>query len=449
MSEKLSKQELVSPSGFPHLSPKEAIAQKRMLAIIRKNFERSGYVPIETPLVERTSVLTAKSGGEIHSQIYGLRLLNPTEGAEDIKDLALRFDHTVPLARFIAENYSTLNFPFRRYVIGPVFRGERAKQGRYRQFTQADIDVVGENELSLLHDAEIVSVINDIFTELAIGSFTVRIGNRKILAGLLQSIGLADDKAIAEALGIIDRLEKVGATEVLSLLEGIGIAKEKAQHLLTTLTDDRPNKEMLASLQALDLNPLFAEGVTDLVKVIDAVQALKVPEENYQIDISIARGLDYYTGTVFETRVDEHPELGSVASGGRYEDLASTFTSKKLPGVGISIGVTRLLFLLIQEGLLSADTSTIAPVLVTTPAGLAQSSVYLNQARQLREAGIPTEVYLMEKPLGKQLQFAEKRGFKVAVVGKEDGVLLKNLKTGEEVSISGQDLVAEVLKMLG
>lgn len=446
---------LLGASGFKCLAPNEAIAQQKILDVIRHNYELAGYAPIETPLVERTEILTAKGGGEIKSQIYGLRLLNPAKGAaDDSKDLALRFDQTVPLARFVAANYNSLSFPFRRYVIGPVFRGERAKDGRYRQFIQADIDAVGNGSLDLLHDAEMVSVISRIFNELSIGPFTVRIGNRKILEGLLEATGLSSKKEISDALSSIDQLEKVGRKEVLRLLSKIGIENTAATDLLDLLANTGESSAVLANLKSKNLNPLFKEGVEELEQVVTAVKNLSVSDSDFVVDISIARGLDYYTGTVYETRLDKYPDIGSIASGGRYENLASTFTSRKLPGVGISIGVTRLLFLLIKEGLLSAESSSVAPVLITTTAGLEKySGVYLNQANRLREAGIPTEVYLAPKDLGKQLQFANAKGFKIAVVTQEDEIeagtiSIKDLATRKQITVTNSEFVNTVKNLL-
>lgn len=448
------KRLLQAPSGFPDLGPKEAIAQRSMLDTIRVQFESAGYVPIETPLVERPEVLSAKAGGEISAQIYGLRVMNPAEGAEDdSKNLALRFDHTVPLARFVAANQGELAFPFRRYAIGPVFRGERAKSGRYRQFIQADIDVIGDGTLSLLHDAEMVSVISGIFTALAIGPFTVRIGNRKVLEGLIRATGLSDGN-VKKASNAIDRLEKVGVKATIASLVDLAVEEEQARDLIALLTDDRDTNHVLALLREKEYGPLYAEGVDELTRVVSAVRQLGVPEDCFRVDISIARGLDYYTGTVFETRFDTYPELGSIASGGRYEDLTGTFANRKLPGVGISIGVTRLLLRLIEAGIMPAEKSTIAKVLVTTGLGAeAYGAVYLDQARRLRDAGIPTELYLGERPLDKQLQFASRKGFGFAIITREEDIkaetlIVKNLETSSQYEIPSSELLQTMRHLL-
>lgn len=448
------KQLLINPSGFNDLGPAEAIALRYVLGVIQSQYELAGYAPIETPLVERPDNLFAKAEGEIRQQVYGLRLLNPSGDApDDAKDLALRYDQTVPLARFAAANYGKLAFPFRRYAIGPVFRGERAKDGRYRQFIQADIDVLGDGSLNLLHDAEMVSIIAGIFEQLAIGSFTVRIGNRKILQGLLQSIGFPEEKLRA-ASGVIDKIDKIGRTSVIEQLTGMGVSKEQAQNLLAVLTEKKSTDATLLSLKERDLGELYASGVAELERVIEGIRQLGVSEDNFIVDISIARGLDYYTGTVYETRFDAYPDLGSIASGGRYDDLAGTFIDRDLPGVGISIGVTRLLLRLIKAGLLKADATTIAPVIVTTAVDVEKNGgIYLAQAKRLRSAGIATEIYLVSRQLGKQMQFADRRGFTIAVITREENiangtVIVRNLKTGDQCEVPDEKLVEAVQGLL-
>ncbi|MDE1919085.1 MAG: histidine--tRNA ligase [Patescibacteria group bacterium] len=448
------KQLLQSPSGFPELGPAEAIELRRMLEIIRKHFELAGYVPIETSLVERSEVLFAKSEGEIRNQVYGLRLLNPTPGAPtDEKDLALRYDQTMPLARFVAANQGSLVFPFRRYVIGPVFRGERPKDGRYRQFTQADIDVIGDGNLSVLHDAEMVAIIAGIFTELAIGPFTIRIGHRKILQGLFQSVGIEKEELVAHALRIVDRLEKDGLARTREALESIGVNTSAIDTLLKLFTEERPTDETLEHLSQMEGNEVFRAGVSDLREVVAAVRDLKVPEKRFRVDVSIARGLDYYTGTVYETRFDDHPNIGSIASGGRFENLASVFTNRKLPGVGISIGVTRLLLRLIKAGLLPAKATTLSSVLVTTPEIAEYRASYLAYAASLRAAGIPAEIYLESRPLNKQMSFANRRGFRIVVIATHEHmrtnmVVVRNLLTGDQQEVMEDRLIETVRSML-
>jgi histidyl-tRNA synthetase len=445
------KQLLESPSGFPDFSPEESIVLEKMLAVIRAHFARAGYSPLETPLVERPEVLTAKAEGEITTQIYGLRLLNPVEGASDEKGLALRYDHTIPLARYVATHARELAFPYRRYAIGKVLRGERAKDGRYREFIQADIDVVGDTELSPLHDAEMVAVIADIFSTFNIGPFTVRINNRKVLAALLRSNGVTDEQ-VPIAMRAIDRLEKVGREKTLQALIDIGIAEAAAHELLESVSMQRAPDETLGFLKSAQLDAEGERGIAELAKVLEGIRALGVNEERYTIDLSIARGLDYYTGTVYETRLDEHSDLGSIASGGRYEDLAASFTNQKYPGVGISIGVTRLLLRLIKVGLIEATASTIAPVLVTTAEPTAMD-VYLQYAATLRAANIACEIYLADKALDKQLHFADRKGFSLALIAKQEQlsahtVMVRNLKTGEQQEVPVDALIVMVKKSL-
>jgi histidyl-tRNA synthetase len=445
------KQLLASPSGFPDFSPEESIALTRMLDIIRARFARAGYSPLITSLVERPEVLAAKSGGEITTQIYGLRLLNPVEGASDEKDLALRYDHTIPLARYVATHARELAFPYRRYAIGPVLRGERAKEGRYREFIQADIDAVGDGELSLLHDAEMVAIIADIFSALEVGAFTIRINNRKVLAALLRASG-ASEATVPAAMRALDHIEKVGTEKTLAALSAIGLAEASAQELLDSLTSLGASEEVFAYLENAQLDAEGEAGVAELKAVVAGIEALGVPPERYAIDLAIARGLDYYTGTVYETRLDAHPDLGSIASGGRYEDLAGAFTSQKYPGVGISIGVTRLLSRLIRAGLVDASASTTAQVLITT-AEQGAMSTYLQYAAQLRAAGVSAEIYLADKALDKQLHFADRKGFPLALIAKQENldaetVVIRDLKTGEQQVVAASDLVATVGKLL-
>jgi len=453
---KISKRALENPSGFLDLIPQEAIAQQKLLDTIRKYFEEAGYVPIETPLVERPEVLFAKAEGEIKNQVYGLRLMNPSSDAtDDVKNLSLRFDQTVPLARFVAAHQRELLFPFRRYVIGPVFRGERAKDGRYRQFTQADIDVIGDETLSILHDAEIVSVISRLFTALNIGSFTIRVGHRKVLQGLLQSSGLSREEDVKQGLFIIDALEKVGLDKVEKDLVDLGVDKGKVSNLIKILTDKLTTDETLSLLSSIKSdNQIFIEGREELLEVIQGVRSFGVTDDQFILDLSIARGLDYYTGTVYETRLDKHPDLGSIASGGRYENLAENFSNKSFPGVGISIGVTRLLKRLLKAGLLTADVSTIAPVLVTI--AVEDSPICkdycLHIADVLRRGGLAAEIYLAKKALGKQLQFASRRGFRIAIIAfeeqaKNDKITVRDMENGEQTEVA-LDKAADVIKQM-
>lgn len=436
-------------SGFPEWLPKERLLEQKLLDIIRSNFERFGFISIETSAIERVETLTAK--GVSDKEIYGLRRLAAGEG-DDSKDLALHFDLTVPLARYVAQNYNNLIFPFRRYQIQKVWRGERPQSGRYREFYQCDIDVIGDDELSLLNDAEIPSVIYRIFTEMNIGHFVIRISNRKILQGYLQSINIPKERMVS-IMRIIDKLEKIGSEMVISeLVEVEKIERETAFKLLDFISLSNNTYTSLQKLRDLKVNTLFEQGVGELETVIMQLASLGVPDNYFKVDIGIVRGLDYYTGTIYETILTDYPDIGSICSGGRFDNLASYFIDKKLPGVGISIGLTRLFSRLIKAEILKAEVATVAQVLVTS---LDQKyiSKYLEIATLLRGSGINTEVFLESAKINTQLKFADKKGFLLVIIAGSDEldkdlVQLKNLKTAEQRAISISDLVAEVKKSL-
>jgi histidyl-tRNA synthetase len=447
---------LQSPSGFPELLPSEAIAEQKINDVIRKHFELAGFSPINTPFVERTEVLTAKSEGEINTQMYGLRLMNPdTNSPTDSKDLVLRYDHTVPLARYVVAHNRELTFPFRRYAIGPVFRGEKPKEGRYRQFNQADIDVIGDGSLDQIHDAECVAIIANIFNELNIGEFIIRIGNRKILQSILAYTGIEDDAEL-KAISIIDKADKIGVDKTIEMLKDIpNINLNNLHTVIDILWNKTTPAEILENLSSLNIDDeLFKTGIAELKAITSGLSALGINQNNFRVDLSIVRGLGYYTGNVFETFLIEYPELGSIASGGRYENLAGSFTIKSLPGVGMSIGTTRLLFKLIKIGLIKTDESTIAPVIITTALPLLEyGNIYLEQAKRLRDVGINTEVYLTDRALQKELEYANKKGFKIALITRENEIkegliIVKNLISGEQVEAKNEDLEKTVMIML-
>ena len=352
-------------SGFPEFLPADQILFAKILNIIRTGFERYGFSPIETPAVEKKEVLTSKAG--IEKEIYALSRLAAEMGENSETDLALHFDLTVPLARYVAQHKEKLVFPFRRYQIQKVWRGERAQSGRYREFYQADIDVIGKGSLSLITDAEIPSVIYQVFREMQIGAFAIKVNNRKILQGYFRHLGIPKAQMV-EVMRLVDKLEKIGIDKLVTeLTNKTGLDTTTATNIIDFLGQKLDNKEMLAKLQSFsNINELFSEGVTELGVVVDGMRTLGVPEEYFRIDVGIARGLDYYTGTVYETVLIDYPGIGSICSGGRYDDLASYFTDEKLPGVGISIGVTRLVPRLIEAGILKSGPATIAPVLVTS-----------------------------------------------------------------------------------
>lgn len=439
-----------SISGFPEWLPNEKVLENRLLAIIRRHYESFGFVPIETPAVELREVLTAKGGNE--KEIYTLGRLRDAGTGDDTKDLALHFDLTVPLARYVAQHQREIVFPFRRYQIQKVWRGERPQSGRFREFYQCDIDVIGDGTLSLLTDAEMPAVIYRIFSEIGIGPFVIRINNRKIVQGLLSWIGVAE-RNFSAVMHVLDDLEKLGIDHCIASMNDLGISEELARKVLTLVGRKFSASSTLQEFKNLDCSePLYLEGVQELTTVLKGVTSLGVPEEFFCADLSVVRGLDYYTGTVYETILLDHPNVGSVCSGGRYENLASYFTSRKLPGVGISIGLSRLLSRLLQKKVLVANPCSPAPVLVTSMDEKKMND-YMEIASELRLAGIGTETYLEPKKMGTQLGYASKKGFLIAIIAGsqefESGtVTVKNLSNGAQTSVARISLVQEVFRIL-
>ena len=418
--------------------PQDQLHFNRLIDIIRRNFELYGFLPIETPSAERREVLTSKGG--VEKEIYALTRLAEADDDEAATKGALRFDLTVPLARYVAMRERELAFPFRRYQIQRVWRGEtpQARKGRFREFYQCDIDIIGREKLSYLAEAEIPSVIYSVFREMAIGEFRIRINNRKVLRGILQEFGVADDKASA-VLRTLDKAEKEDAARLRGDLEREGVPS--AGKLLELITTRRTTDETLKVLSFLK-GEIGKAGVDELRNIVTAIRQFGVPDTAFAVDLGVVRGLDYYTGTIYETTLVNAPELGSICSGGRYDDLASYFTDTRLPGVGISIGLTRLFSRLKDAGLLQPLARTPAEVLVTTmdPKYLER---YLSMARRLREAGINTEVYLESAKLGNQLTYADRKGFRIALIAGEnefskDTVQLKNLaaKSARDVPLA-------------
>jgi histidyl-tRNA synthetase len=431
-------------AGFPEFLPAEQIAFDRMKETIRATYERFGFAPLETPLVERPEVLFAKEGGETSKQVYRL-----AHGEGD-GDMALRFDHTVPLARYVAEHQRDLAFPFRRYAIGRVYRGERAQKGRFREFYQCDIDVVGDGSLDLAHDADVVAVVSATFDALAVGEIELRVSNRKILQGLAASIGLAEKGA--EIFRAVDRLAKIGEEKVRAMLADVGVSGDAADAVMRAVSVKGKPADVAASLRALGISDAtFAAGVDELERVCSLAESFGVPAGRLVADVSIARGLDYYTGTVLETVLAAHPGLGSVCSGGRYDDLASAYTTRALPGVGVSIGLSRLFAQLAEIGAVSAGASSTAKVLVVPLTE--DRSAPLALATALRAAGIPTEVYLDDKKASHKLAYADRKGIPLAVIiGEEElaaqQATLKVLATGEQRRVPEGEIVAAVMAAL-
>lgn len=434
-----------TPPGTMELLPRRQVAFQRMLDTIRRTYERFGFLPVETPVFEVADVLLSKSGGETEKQVY---FVQSTGGIEQghRPDLALRFDLTVPLARYVAEHERDLAFPFRRYQIQRVYRGERAQKGRYREFYQCDIDVIGKDTLPVAYDAEMPAVIYSVFTALDVGPFTINFNNRKILLGLFEALGISEPERRVLVLRQVDKLDKLSREQVLALLagEGIGLPPDVAARVLDMIGFAGSADATLAHLEGLDLdNDTFRQGVAELREVVAALQAFGVPETHWRVNLSIARGLDYYTGTVYETFLTDHPGLGSVCSGGRYENLAGLYTKSKLPGVGISIGFTRLFYALEQAGIVKDGPSTVQ-VLVTQfdPSLMAD---YLAIGAELRAAGVNTEIQLEPAKPKKQFAYADKAGIRYAVIMGPDEkargeVTVKDMVSGEQHAVARGDL---------
>jgi histidyl-tRNA synthetase len=434
--------------------PHEQLQFNALVDTIRQTFELYGFLPIETPSAELREVLTSK--GAVEKEIYGLSRLAAAPGEEASGRGALRFDLTVPLARYVAMREHQLVFPFRRYQIQRVWRGEnpQANKGRFREFYQCDIDIIGKGKLSSLAEAEIPSVIYSLFSKMDIGGFRIRINNRKILRGLLQSFEIPEQSAAA-ALRILDKIEKVSKDTILAdLAEVEGVSSKVAERLYKLLSTKKETDETLRELSTLNPtdNKVFAEGFAELGFIVKAIRDFGVPDSAFCVDLGVVRGLDYYTGTIYETTLTDHPDLGSICSGGRYDDLASYFTATKLPGVGISIGLSRLFAKLREMNLLKAPTRTPAEVLVTTMDHQFLSR-YLSWANRLRGERINTEVYLETAKLGDQLSYAEKKGFRIALIAGsreiEQGVVqVKDLAAKSTTNCSDNEFVDTVKSML-
>jgi histidyl-tRNA synthetase len=440
--------------GTLELLPPDQIAFQRMLGIVRRNFERFGFLPIETPVMEFSDVLLTKQGGETERQVYFVQSTGALEKSDGglpagaFPELALRFDLTVPLARYVAEHEHDLNFPFRRYQIQRVYRGERAQRGRFREFYQCDIDVVGKDTLSIRYDAEIPAVIYAVFRDLAIGPFTIWLNNRKLMRGFFETVGIGDPERQAHALREVDKLDKRGADYVRDTLtgEGFGLSADAAKKILDFVQiRSHSHADALARLDALGANnATLAEGVAELKQTLELIRAFGVPETHYAINLSIARGLDYYTGTVYETTLNEHPQIGSICSGGRYENLASNYTKSHLPGVGISIGATRLFWQLREAKLLGAAASTVQVLVAQMDESLLPACLEI--ATQLRNAGIATEIVLDGGKLGKQFKYADRAGIRfVIVLGPDEvakgTVAVKDMRKQDQFEVQRPDLV--------
>ena len=428
-------------SGFMELLPSRQMQFERMAAILRETYSLYGFTPLDTPLIESSEVLLAKGGGETEKQIYRFM--------KGDTDLSLRFDLTVPLAKYVAQNYGQLTFPFRRFQIGKVYRGERAQRGRFREFYQADIDVIGDGKLDISNEAEIPAIIYQAFSKMGLRRFQIRVNNRKILNGFYAMLGLTDKSG--DIMRAVDKLDKIGAEKVSALLTGedIGLTQDQAEEILKFIAIKGCNGEVLAALERYrGRHSLFDTGLDELTTVVKYLAAFGVPESHFAVDLTIARGLDYYTGTVYETTMLDHPEIGSICSGGRYDNLAEYYTDKQLPGVGISIGLTRLFSVLEAQGYLN-DALVTAPADVLILPMTEELSPAISFATALRDAGVRAQLHCEKKKFKQKLSYADKLSIPYAAFLGEDEiqqnkVTVKDLTTGQQQTVTAGEAVALV-----
>ena len=422
------------------LLPAQQIKMERMMAILRESYALYGFTPLDTPVIESAEVLLAKGGGETEKQIYRFQ--------KGDSDLALRFDLTVPLAKYVAAHYGELSFPFRRYQIGKVYRGERAQRGRFREFYQADIDVIGDGKLDILNEAEIPAIIYNTFTKLGLKKFRIRVNNRKLLNGFYQMNGMQE--RAGDIMRTVDKLDKIGSEKVRQLLiDEVKMLPCKAENVLDFMAISGTNAEVIGALERYrGMEELFDQGLDEMIAVTRYLKDFGVPEENFAVDLTIARGLDYYTGTVYETVMTDHPEIGSICSGGRYDNLAEYYTDKQLPGVGISIGLTRLFYVLNEHGLLSDEPITSpcdALVLpMTEELGFAVSA-----ATTLRSAGLRTQIYGEKKKFKAKIGYADRLNVPFVVFIGEDEIRegqlsVKDMQSGEQVKLPPDEAAAYI-----
>ncbi len=429
-------------SGFMELLPAPQQQMERMMEILRTTYARYGFTPLDTPVIEASEVLLAKGGGETEKQIYRF--------SKGDADLALRFDLTVPLAKYVALHYNDLSFPFRRFQIGKVYRGERAQRGRFREFYQADIDVIGDGKLDIINEAEIPAIIYETFTALGLQRFQIRVNNRKILNGFYAMQGLSEKSG--EIMRTVDKLDKIGAEKVrVCLMDDCGLTDTQAEEILTFIAIRGTNEEVLSALHGYEgRNGVFDEGLRELHTVVKYLSAFGVPAANFAVDLTIARGLDYYTGTVYETTLLDHPEIGSVCSGGRYDNLAAYYTDRQLPGVGISIGLTRLFYVLGEQGMLNPDLPTApADVLILPMTDELAPAIAL--ATKLRQGGIRTQLYTEAKKFKAKMNYADKLAIPYVLFLGEDEiaqgiVTCKDMVSGEQTKLSADDTLALIRK---
>ena len=427
--------EIIKPrtlSGFMELLPGKQIRFEKMTEILRSTYASYGFAPLDTPAIEDAQILLAKGGGETEKQIYRF-----TKGDSD---LALRFDLTVPLAKYVALHYNDLAFPFRRFQISKVYRGERAQRGRFREFYQADIDIIGDGKLDILNEAEIPAIIYKVFRGFGLSRFQIRVNNRKILNGFYALLGLSERSG--DIMRTVDKLDKIGAEKVKAiLLDECGLTENQAEEILKFIAIQGSNAQVLSALEGYTgRNELFDQGLEELKAVTANLSAFGVPEENFAVDLTIARGLDYYTGTVYETTLLDHPEIGSVCSGGRYDNLAGYYIDKQLPGVGIYIGLTRLFYVLDEQGLLNPELPS-APADALVLPMTADPAPAIALAETLRSGGIRVQLYGEQKKFKQKMAYANKLEVPFAVLLGEDEIAegmcsVKNMKTGEQVKLT-------------
>ena len=430
-------------SGFMELLPKDQVLMEKIMETLRETYSLYGFTPLDTPVIEASEVLLAKGGGETEKQIYRF-----TKGESD---LSLRFDLTVPLAKYVALHYGELSFPFRRYQIGKVYRGERAQRGRFREFYQADIDIIGDGKLDIVNEAEIPAIIYQTFSRLGLERFQIRVNNRKILNGFYDMLGLREQSG--EIMRTVDKLEKIGGDKVRELLMEAGVSEEKAGEILRFIGIRGENSQVLKALESYrGKDELFDQGLEELGTVVKYLGAFGVPEENFAVDLTIARGLDYYTGTVYETMMTEHPEIGSICSGGRYDNLAEYYTNKQLPGVGISIGLTRLFYVLQEQKMLNEEAGT-APADVLLLPMTEELGPAIELGTRLRGEGIRVQLYTEPKKFKAKMNYADKLGVPFVVFLGEDEiqeevVSCKDMVSGEQTKLDFSSTVTRVKERL-
>ncbi len=430
-------------SGFMELLPGKQAQFERMLEILRKTYSSYGFAALDTPVIEDAQILLAKGGGETEKQIYRFQ--------KGDSDLALRFDLTVPLAKYVALHYNDLAFPFRRFQISKVYRGERAQRGRFREFYQADIDIIGDGALDILNEAEIPAIIYKVFRGFGLTRFQIRVNNRKILNGFYAMLSLSDKSS--DIMRNVDKLDKIGPDKVrVCLINDCGLTDDQADAILKFMAITGSNAQVVEALESYaGKNEIFDQGLAELKAVTANLAAFGVPEENFAVDLTIARGLDYYTGTVYETTLLDHPEIGSVCSGGRYDDLAGYYIEKKLPGVGISIGLTRLFYVLDEQGLINPELPSAPADVLVLPMGDCAAAITL--AEELRSNGLRVQLYAEQKKFKQKMAYADKLGVPFAALLGEDEIAegkcsVKNMRTGEQIKCTAAEAAEHILDTL-